>query len=85
MQPLISCGRGRFRRTAGGPGSAYPWSLLAYRGSLTGLGRQTRSSFGGSFDWRSNRHSRSGCQGGWGSGSHKTAGMKHLFSKIWSL
>ena len=71
MQPLISCGRGRYRRTAGGPGSAYPWSLLACRGSLTGLGRHTRSSFGGSFDWRSNRRSRIGCQGEPHAGFHR--------------
>ncbi len=77
MQPLISCGRGRFRRTAGGPGSAYPWSLLAYRGSLTGLGRQTRSSFGGSFDWRSNRHNRSGCQGEPHAGLHRRVLAHH--------
>jgi hypothetical protein len=77
MQPLISCGRGRLRRTGGGPGSASLWSLLAYRGSLTGVGRQTRFASGGSFDWRSNRHNRTGYQGEHRAGLHRRVLAHH--------
>jgi hypothetical protein len=77
MQPLISGGRDRLRRTGGDLGNASLWSLLADRGSLTGAGRQSCSSSDGSFDWRSSRHSRTGCQGERHGGLHRQVLARH--------